>query len=144
MEKHEIDVAVGQRVRISRPGADGRFTGRVERFARVTAIRAKSFDAGGLCFRRDGREWNGHNRVFLVPIEEASEDTSLIKPHEAILMERAERAREDVTLAFLLSCQHEKQWLRLGLNELRRIAALHGIAPGRGEAGDTAGVGALP
>jgi hypothetical protein len=30
-------------------------------------------------------------------------------------------------LAFLLSSRHEKEWLKLGLPELRRIAALHGI-----------------
>jgi hypothetical protein len=30
-------------------------------------------------------------------------------------------------LAFLLSSRPEKEWLKLGIIELRRIAALHGI-----------------
>jgi len=37
------------------------------------------------------------------------------------------RAKEDATLAFLLSSRHEMDWLNLGLDELRRIAALHGF-----------------
>jgi hypothetical protein len=33
----------------------------------------------------------------------------------------------------LLSSKHEKEWLKLGIIELRRIAALHGIVPIRAE-----------
>ena len=47
-----------------------------------------------------------------------------VTPAEAT---RAERAKEDAVLAFLLSSRHETEWLKLGLEELRRIAALHGI-----------------
>jgi len=53
---------------------------------------------------------------------------------EADLFERAERAREDVILAFVLSCRHQDEWLKLGLSELRRIAALLGISSPRVEA----------
>jgi hypothetical protein len=62
-------VKVGDRVIISRPQSKGRFPKTVDRFAHVAAVRPKSFDAGGLCFRYDGREWSGHNRVRLAPMD---------------------------------------------------------------------------
>jgi hypothetical protein len=46
---------------------------------------------------------------------------------EANRLERSEHAKEDAVLAFLLSSRAEKEWLKLGIIELRRIAALHGI-----------------
>src|SRR5580658_2505811 len=60
-------VKVGDRVIISRPQSNSRFPKTVDRYACVDAVRPKSFDAGGLCFRLDGREWSGHNRVCLAP-----------------------------------------------------------------------------
>jgi hypothetical protein len=55
------------------------------------------------------------------------------KADEANRLERSERAREDAVLAFLLCSRHEKEWLKLGIDELRRIAALHGIMPRRSQ-----------
>jgi len=125
MNPNEIKIMVGDRVVISRPTSTQRFAPRIDKFATATAVRAKSFDAGGLCFRYDGREWNGHNRVRLVLPDETGEANLLpVTPAEAT---RAERAKEDAVLAFLLSSRHETEWLKLGLEELRRIAALHGI-----------------
>jgi len=122
---NQIKIIVGDRVVISRPTSARRYASRIEKFATATAVRPKSFDAGGLCFRYDGREWNGHNRVRLVlPDELAEAAVSLAAIEEA---SREERAREDTTLAFLLSSRQETEWLKLGLMELRRIAALHGI-----------------
>ncbi len=129
MDSPELSVKVGDRVIISRPRAAGSFAADFDRFSTVSAVRPKSFDAGGLCFRNDGREWGGHNRVRLIAPEEVEGDARL--PAGASGLDRAERAREDVMLAFLLSSRHEKEWLKLGLHELRRIAALHGIASAR-------------
>jgi hypothetical protein len=135
MDNHELNVKVGDRVAISRPGLGGRFAARVERLSTVTAVRPRSFDAGGLCFRYDGREWSGHNRIRLIPREEDEiELRTQATVHEADLVERAVRAREDVILAFVLSCRHQDEWLKLGLSELSRIAALHGITSARAEA----------
>jgi hypothetical protein len=114
MDSQELNVNVGDRVVISRPRSVGSFAASVDWFSTVSAVRAKSFDAGGLCFRNDGREWGGRNRVRLAAREELE-------------------AKEDAILAFLLSSRHEKEWLKLGLDELRRIAALHGIKSGRKE-----------
>jgi hypothetical protein len=128
MEKDACSVKVGDRVVISRPRSSSRFATTVDRSAFVTAVRPKSFDAGGLCFRNDGKEWSGHNRVCLIPEFEGEFKVAVqADPEEVLRRERTECAREDVRLAFLLSFRHEEQWLRLGLNELRRIAALHGI-----------------
>jgi hypothetical protein len=131
----EQKVKVGVRVIISRPRPNGALGSRIERVSTVTAVRPRSFDAGGLCFRMDGREWGGHNRVRLLCAEEEDNSNgSLPNDPEASGLERAERAREDAILAFLLSARHEKDWLKLGLQELRRIAALHGITSARGQA----------
>lgn len=128
----ELKVAVGDRVIISRPNSSRRFAASVERTSTVTAVRPRSFDAGGLCFRNDGREWGGHSLVRLLSqAEEEPSAGALAEAAEASRLERAERAREDVLLAFLLSSRHEEQWLKLGLEELRRIAALHGITSPR-------------
>ncbi len=127
MDRIELKINVGDRVIVSRPTSIQRYAGRVEQFSTVTAVRTKSFDAGGLCFRNDGREWNGHNRIRLILSDKAGkETTSLMGVEEA---SRVERAGEEATLAFLLSSRHEKDWLKLGLQELRRIAVLHGIMP---------------
>ena len=132
MESEEFRVQVGDRVVISRPRSNRSFAGSIERLSTVTTIRLKSFDAGGLCFRNDGREWGGHNRVRLIP-PDGEEDPveARARADEAVRMERSERGREDTVLAFLLSSRHEKEWLKLGIVELRRIAALHGIKPAR-------------
>lgn len=128
MDLQELNVKVGDRVVISRPRSAGSFAASVDRISTVSAVRARSFDAGGLCFRNDGREWGGHNRVRLVAPEEVESNAgALASADDAANFERAERAREDAILAFLLSSRHEKEWLKLGLHELRRIAALHGI-----------------
>jgi hypothetical protein len=94
-------------------------------------VRRQSFDAGGLCFRNDGREWKGHNRVRLVVAENAKAEAIALSG--ADIASRAERTREDANLAFLLSSRHEMDWLELGREELRRIAALHGISARRVE-----------
>jgi hypothetical protein len=135
MHSHELNVKVGDRVVISRPDSRDPFAARIERVSAVEAVRPKSFDAGGLCFRYDGREWSGHNRVCSIPREEGiKEKRALEAAREADLIERAKRAREDVILAFVLSCRHQDEWLKLGIEELRRIAELHGIASARAEA----------
>ena len=125
MYPNELKVRVGDRVIISRPASSQPYAALIERASTVTAVRPKSFDAGGLCFRKDGREWNGHNQVRMVPSDQAKEHMiSQIGIEDASC---AERAREDAMLAFLLSSRHQKDWLKLGLQELRRIAALHGL-----------------
>jgi len=135
MNSAETKFRVGDRVVISRPDPGSIFAKRIERDASVTAVLPKSFDAGGLCFRYDGREWSGHNRVCLIPREEGiKEKRALEAAREADLIERAKRATEDVILAFVLSCRHQDEWLKLGIEELRRIAELHGIASARAEA----------
>lgn len=135
MESHEIKVRVGDRVVISRPDSNDRLAPGKERRATVEAVRTKSFDAGGLCFRYDGREWNGQNRIRLIPREQDEIETQAAKAARAEnFIERAEHAREDVILAFVLSRRHQNEWLKLGLPELTRIAALHGIASARTEA----------
>jgi hypothetical protein len=135
MYSHELKVKVGDRVVISRPDSKDPFAARIERVSTVEAVRPKSFDAGGLCFRYDGREWSGHNRIRLVPREEESREMRTLEAaREADLIERAKRAREDVILAFVLSCRHQDEWLKLGLEELRRIAELHGITSARSAA----------
>jgi hypothetical protein len=135
MERDGATFQVGDRVIISRPGSEGVFSARIERESTVTAVRSKSFDAGGLCFRYDGREWSGHNRVRVIPREEEElEKRLLAAARKAELFDRAERAREDVLLSFLLSCRRQEEWLNLGLAELRRIAALHGITSPREKA----------
>lgn len=126
MDAQELNVKVGDRVVITRPRSAGSFAASVDRISTVSAVRARSFDAGGLCFRNDGREWGGRNRVRLVEPEEAARNDGSLA-NVAFGLERDERAREDAILAFLLSSRHEKEWLKLGLHELRRIAALHGI-----------------
>jgi hypothetical protein len=132
MALEEEEVKVGGRVIISRPRPNGTLGARIERISTVSAVRLKSFDAGGLCFRMDGREWGGHNRARMSSTEEeAISDSSLTSNPGSSDSERAGRAKEDVILAFLLSTRHEKDWLKLGLPELRRIAALHGIPSAR-------------
>jgi hypothetical protein len=42
-------------------------------------------------------------------------------------IKRAKRNAENAILAYLLSYRQEEEWLSLGLHDLRRIAALHGI-----------------
>jgi hypothetical protein len=131
MNREELKLDVGDRVIVSRPVSTSRFAPCVDQFCTVTAVRPKSFDAGGLCFRNDGREWNGHNRVRFVHSGESREEAiSLTAVEDA---SRAESAREDTMLAFLLASRREKDWLTLGLQELRRIAALHGIMTRRAD-----------
>jgi hypothetical protein len=134
----ELKVAVGDRVIISKPSSDRPYAGMIERISTVTAVRPKSFDAGGLCFRNEGKEWGGHNHVRLIlQVAGETSDRSLADAAEASRLDRAARGREDVMLAFLLSTRHQEQWLKLGVEELRRIAALHGITSARMKAIDT-------
>jgi hypothetical protein len=134
MNSDEVTIQVGDRVIISRPRSTSRFAGNIERLSTVTAVRPKSFDAGGLCFRNDGREWGGHNRLRLIPPDgEQDPVEARTRADEASRLERSGRAREDSVLAFLLTSRPEKEWLKLGIDELRRIAALHGIMPTRAQ-----------
>lgn len=57
---------VGDQILISSSASNERFTPIVGRFATVTAVRSLSFDAGGLCFRKDGTEWSGCYRVLRI------------------------------------------------------------------------------
>ncbi len=125
MDPHDLNISVGDRVIISRPSSNQLYAPIVERVSTVTAVRPKSFDAGGLCFRNDGREWNGHNRIRTVLSDHSKEH--MISEIGIEDPSRADRAREDAMLAFLLSSRHQKDWLKLGLDELRRIASLHGL-----------------
>jgi hypothetical protein len=71
----------------------------------------------------------------LIPREEEEiENRLLAVARETELLERAERGRDDIILAFVLSRIHEKRWLRLGVEELKRIAVLHGITSPKAEA----------
>ena len=135
LELHGVKVKVGDRAIISRPASMDRYAERIERLSTVTAARPRSFDAGGLCFRYDGREWSGHNRVELIPREEEEiENRLLAAARETELLDRAERGRDDIILAFVLSRVHQKRWLKLGVEELKRIAELHGIKSPKAEA----------
>jgi hypothetical protein len=106
----------------------------MERLSTVSAVRAKSFDAGGLCFRNDGKEWRGHQRVRLISPPQEMEDRVALELSEdekrrddERQVKRAKRSTENAILAYLLSYRQENEWLNLSLHELRRIAALHGI-----------------
>jgi hypothetical protein len=132
----EFQVTVGDCVIISRPRSNGRFASSIERLSTVSAVRPKSFDAGGLCFRYDGREWGGRSQVRLASTEEQHPTDSVAeisRADEERRFDRAEREREDLLLASLLTYRHETEWLRLGLGELRRIARLLGIQFGNAE-----------
>jgi hypothetical protein len=132
MTPEELKVKIGDHVVISRPRPNRVLGARIEGISTVTAVRPKSFDAGGLCFRTDGREWGGHNRVrLLTPEEQGPFDGSLTNDPKAPDPENAGRKGEDAILAVLLSSRDEKDWLKLGIHELRRIAALHGISSQR-------------
>jgi hypothetical protein len=136
MNSVEFNVNVGDCVIISRPRSNRRFASSIERPSTVSAVRPKSFDAGGLCFRYDGREWGGRSQVRLVSTEEQHPMDAMAeisRADEARRLDRAEREREDVLLASLLSYRHEHEWLRLGLGELRRIARLLGLQFGNTE-----------
>jgi len=125
---------VGDRVIISRSRPNSRFAEGMERLASVSAVRPTSFDAGGLCFRYDGREWRGRSQVRLISEEEERNYLcSLAKADEESRLESTEREREDVILASLLTYRHEKEWLELGLDELRRIASMLRIGFARTE-----------
>lgn len=78
------ELKVGDRVLISTSASNGRYAPIVGRFATVTAIRALSFDAGGLCFRKDGTEWTGSYRVHLIfPKDRERSVDSLTRTDEA-------------------------------------------------------------
>ncbi|MGA9670192.1 MAG: hypothetical protein WBQ94_13350 [Terracidiphilus sp.] len=134
MKKHDLNVKVGDAIVISPSSSSKRYPA-MERLSTVSAVRPKSFDAGGLCFRNDGREWRGRHRVYLVAQapEESEEDNLLVlseeerSREERRQIEYAKRKTENAILAYLLSYRQENEWLRLSLRELRRIAALHGI-----------------
>jgi hypothetical protein len=141
MKKLDLKVKVGDGVVISPPSsprsspAPASPAPAMERLSTVSAVRAKSFDAGGLCFRNDGKEWRGYQRVRLIsqPLDvmenrvapELSEDEK--RRDDERQVKRAKRSTENAILAYLLSYRQENEWLNLSLHELRRIAALHGI-----------------
>jgi hypothetical protein len=132
MEESGPSFNVGDRVIISRPRSRSSFSECVERISSVTSVRPKSFEAGGLCFRYDGREWGGRNRVRLVtPSEDPENLETLLKEETEFQSHHSSGLREDMVLAVLLSSRDERDWLRLGVPELRRIAALHGIPVAR-------------
>jgi hypothetical protein len=134
MKKHYLKVKVGDGVIIS-PSSSPRHSPAMERLSTVTAVRPKSFDAGGLCFRNDGKEWRGHQRVRLVsPPQEQNEGPIVpqmseeeLRRDDEMQIKLAKRNTENAILAYLLCYRQEDEWLNLSLRELRRIAALHGI-----------------
>jgi hypothetical protein len=131
MTVQETGINVGDRVIISCPRSSSRFAANIERLSTVTAIRPRSFDAGGLCFRVDGREWYGRSHARLISHEEEEDFLrALARADEERRHEIEDKEREEVVLASLLTYRHEKEWLQLGLDELRRIAALLGIHHG--------------
>ncbi len=134
-EKHDLNVKVGDGVIIS-PSSSPRRSARRERYSTVSMVRPNSFDAGGLCFRNDGREWHGRHRVRLISQAQEEKEGRIVpkvsddeeRRDERRRIERAKRNAENAILAYLLSYRQENEWLKLGVRELRRIAALHGIA----------------
>jgi hypothetical protein len=134
MKKLDLKVKVGDGV-IIYPSSSPRPSPGVERLSTVSTVRPKSFDAGGLCFRNDGKEWRGHQSVRLISppqdendggvVPELSEDEK--RQAEERQIKRAKRSTENAILAYLLSYRQEDEWLNLSLHDLRRIAALHGI-----------------
>jgi len=131
MNTQKTTINVGDRAIISTPSSASCISSNIERLSIVTAVRPRSFDAGGLCFRFDGREWYGKSHARLISSEEEESFLrSLAMAEEERRREVEDRAREDVVLASLLTYRHEKEWLQLGLDELRRIAAELGIHHG--------------
>ncbi len=63
-------IQVGDRVVISRPRSLHNLRETIDRLVVVTAVRATSFDAAGLCFRLNGKEWSGRHRVRLIVVED--------------------------------------------------------------------------
>jgi hypothetical protein len=138
MKKRILNVKLGDAVVISASSSAKR-SATTERMSTVSAVRSKSFDAGGLCFRNDGKEWRGRHRAYLTAqTQEVSERNHLENPllelsgeersrEEQRQIEQAKRKTENAILAYLLTFRQENEWLRLSLRELRRIAALHGI-----------------
>lgn len=57
------EIQVGDRILISKPSSNSPYAPIIRCVARVTAVRPKSFDAGGLCFRKDGVQWSGYSRA---------------------------------------------------------------------------------
>ncbi len=143
MKKPHLKVKVGDGVIISPSSSPRRSSASpvpaspaMGRLSTVSAVRPSSFDAGGLCFRNDGREWRGHQRVRLAsppqgenqgPIVPQMSEEELRREEERQI-KLAKRNTENAILAYLLSYRQEDEWLNLSLRELRRIAALHGIS----------------
>ena len=133
---NDLRVQVGDRVVIAKPASSDHMAPWVERVSFVTAVRAKSFDAGGLCFRLNGQGWNGRhyllgaagNRETPFP-KHTTEETKTQErlPFGSGLIPCVPPSREAVVLAFLLADQPEEEWLSLGVLELRRIAAMLGV-----------------
>jgi len=124
VDQNELRICTGDRVVISRPTSTQRHAIRRERLATVTAVRPSSFDAGGLCFRNDGREWNGHNRVRLIHLDEARE--AAILPAAVEAAELAERAIQNEKQAFVSSTLQSDR-LKPDLEELPRMQALRAM-----------------
>ena len=124
MDQNELRICAGDRVVISRPTSTQRHALRCERLATVTAVRPRSFEAGGLCFRNDGREWNGHNRVRLFHSDEPGE--AAIPPAVVEAAEFADRAIENEKRVFV-SSPLQTDRLKPDPEELRRVQALHAM-----------------
>jgi hypothetical protein len=111
MQPQELEVKVGDRVIISRPRTAGSFAASLDRFSTVTAVRAKSFDAGGLCFRYDGREWGGHNRIRLLEPEEVGSESGVlasIEDLQTIPLEAIDRERRRMGSVQTMNLRRER------------------------------------
>jgi PAS domain S-box-containing protein len=125
---NELRVKVGDGVFIFNTQDNGSIAEVSRRFTRVTAVRPKSFDAGGLCFKYDGREWRGRSMVRLTTRdEEAAYFRAAPEPSRVNRPRPRDEEREDAILAARFSYRDEREWQELGLVELRRIADLLGI-----------------
>jgi len=93
--------------------------------AKITAISPDSFEAGGFGFRKDGAECNGHHHACLLPEMDWHGCGDHLMGHgQGNGLEAPEWPFEDIILPLLLSTRSPKEWLGLGLPELRRISAL--------------------
>jgi hypothetical protein len=112
------NVKVGDRILISKPSSNAGLAAISGFAATVLAVRPKSFDAAGLCFRMDGREWRGNRWANPMAAKDRRNAANpLAGDGEAELA-----PGEEAILASMLSTRSETEWLNLGVDELRRIA----------------------
>lgn len=112
------NVKVGDRVLISKASSSAGLAAISGFAATVLAVRPKSFDAGGLCFRMDGREWRGNRWANPIAAKGRRNTANPLAGDR----ESEFASDEEAILASMLSARSETEWLNLGVEELRRIA----------------------